>query len=75
MNKYPNCKMISRCVAILAAIVVGHSAEFSFAADGTEQKAILITGASSQTYSRPSSLLEKKTSEFRHRSQWNFIVH
>ena len=46
MNKYLNCKMISRCVAILAAIVVGHSAEISHAADGAEQKAILITGAS-----------------------------
>ena len=46
MNKYPDYKMISRCVAILAAIVVWHSAEISYAADGDEQKAILITGAS-----------------------------
>jgi len=38
--------MISRCVAILAAIVVGHLADFGYAADGAEQKAILITGAS-----------------------------
>lgn len=46
MNKYPNCEMISRCVRILLATVLWHSAEVSYAADGVEQKAILITGAS-----------------------------
>lgn len=46
MSKCPGCKMISHCIAILAATVLWLSPAVSHAADGAEQKAILITGAS-----------------------------
>jgi len=38
--------MISRSVGLLLATVLWHSTDISYAADGAEQKAILITGAS-----------------------------
>ena len=47
MNKYRNYKMISRYVALLLAPVLWQWPAIGNAADGAEQKAILITGASS----------------------------
>ena len=47
MNKYRNYKMISRYVAMLLATVLWQWPAIGNAADGAEQKAILITGASS----------------------------